>query len=283
MTLHIEKASGIGFCFGVKRAIEILENAAGEYGTVETLGAAVHNQPVLRRLAEIGVTIADSVDSIKGNRVALGAHGVSPEIEAKLRERHIDTIDTTCPFVHRAQIAAQGLARDGFFTVIYGDIDHVEIKGVLGWAKSQGIAALDTRFIEDFESIPRRLGILSQTTQIPEHFNAFVKSVVDTAMGKDSEIRIIDTICHDIRQRQAAALELAHRVDTMLIIGGHSSANTNHLVGLCSKVARTYLVETADEIEPSWFEDHRCIGIASGASTDEQTIDEVISKLESLT
>ena len=282
MALRIEKAAGIGFCFGVKRAINILEKVARERGGVETLRAVVHNQPVLHRLAEIGVRVAKSVDDIRGDTVAISSHGVSLQLEAEIRARHINMINTTCPFVHRAQVAARRLAESGFFTIIYGDVDHPEVKGILGWAKGKGVATLDERFIAKFDKLPRRLGVLSQTTQVPAHFTEFVKKLIDSALAKDSELRIIDTICHDIRQRQAAALKLASKVDLMLVIGGHTSANTNHLVQLCSMATKTYLVETAEEIQPSWFQSQCHIGITAGASTDEQTINEVLTRLEAL-
>jgi len=282
MALRIEKAAGIGFCFGVKRAINILEKVARERGGVETLGAVVHNQPVLQRLAEIGVRVAKSVDDIWGDTIAISSHGVSLQLEEEIRARRIDIINTTCPFVHRAQVAARRLAESGFFTIIYGDVDHPEVKGILGWAKGKGVATLDERFIARFDNLPRRLGVLSQTTQIPAHFTEFVKKLIDSALAKDSELRIIDTICHDIRQRQAAALKLASRVDLMLVIGGHTSANTHHLVELCSTATKTYLVETAEEIQPSWLQGQCHIGVTAGASTDEQTIDEVSARLEAL-
>ena len=282
MILRIEKASGIGFCFGVKRAINILEKVARERGGVETLGAVVHNQPVLQRLAEIGVRVAKSVDDIRGDTVAISSHGVSSQLEEEIKARHIDIINTTCPFVRRAQVAARRLAESGFFTIIYGDADHPEVKGILGWAKGKGVAMIDERFIARFGNLPRRLGVLSQTTQIPAHFTEFVKKFIDSALAKDSELRIIDTICHDIRQRQAAALELAGRVDLMLVIGGHTSANTHHLVELCSMATKTYLVETAEEIQLAWLQGQCHIGITAGASTDEQTINEVLARLKAL-
>jgi len=280
--MRIEKAGEIGLCFGVRRTINILERVAGERGRVETLGAAVHNQQVLQRLAGIGVRQARGVDDIQGNVVVIGAHGVSPEVEAKIRGQHIDVINTTCPFVHRAQIAARRLAESGFFVIIYGDADHPEVKGVLGWAKNRGVATLDERFIAKFDNLPRRLGVLCQTTQIPAHFTQFVKRLIDSTLAKDSELRIIDTICHDIRKRQAATLDLANRVDLMLVIGGHNSANTDCLAQLCSMATKTYLVETAEEIQPSWLQGQRHIGITAGASTAIETINEVLMKLEAV-
>ncbi len=280
--MKIEKTREIGFCFGVKRAIDILERVSRERGGVETLGAVVHNQQVLQRLAEIGVRVAQGVGDIRGDAVAISSHGVAPSVEEEIRARHIDIVDTTCPFVHRLQTAARRLAENGFFVIIYGDADHTEVKGVLGWADGRGLATLDEKVIAKLDSLPRRLGILSQTTQIPAHFTEFVKRLIDSAFTKDSELRIIDTICHDIRKRQAVALELANRVDLMLVIGGHGSANTNRLAELCSTATETYLVETAEEIKPSWFQGKRHIGITSGASTAEQTIDGILARLEAL-
>ena len=280
--MRIEKAAGIGFCFGVRRAINILERVTRERGGVETLGAVVHNQQVLQRLAEIGVRIASGVDDIQGNTVAIGSHGVSPQLEEEIRARHIDIINTTCPFVHRAQITARRLAGSGFFVVIYGDVDHPEVKGILGWAEGRGAVTLDERFITGLDNLPRRLGVLSQTTQIPACFTQFVKGLIDCALAKDSELRIIDTICHDIRKRQAAALGLANRAGLMLVIGGHNSANTNCLARLCSTVTETYLVETAGEIQPSWLQGRCHIGVTSGASTAIETINEVMTRLEAM-
>jgi 4-hydroxy-3-methylbut-2-enyl diphosphate reductase len=280
--VKIEKTEEVGFCFGVKRAIDMLEKVVAERGEVETLGEVVHNQQVLQRLAEIGVRVAKSVEDIKGDMVAISSHGVTPEVEEQLKARHIGIIDTTCPFVNRLQNAARKLAESGFFIVIYGSADHTEVKGVLGWAEGKGLATLDEKDIFKLDPLPRRLGVLSQTTQIPAHFVGFVQKLIDGAFGRDSEIRIIDTICHDIRRRQAQALELAGRVDLMLVIGGKGSANTNRLVELCEAVTETHLIETAAEIDPSWFEGKRTIGVTSGASTAQTTIDEVLARLDSL-
>ncbi len=279
---EIEKASKTGFCFGVKRAINLLERVAHERGGVETLGAVVHNQQVLQRLLDIGVRVVRDVDDIEGDTVVTSSHGVSPDLEDRIRARHVDVISTTCPFVQRAQVAARRLAESGFFVIVYGDAEHPEVKGILGWAKGQGLATLDEKPITTLDPLPRRLGILSQTTQIPAYFIEFVKKIIDSALTKDSEIRIIDTICHDIRERQAAALELARRADLMLVVGGRSSANTNRLAELCSQVTETHLIETAVEVRPSWIQGKRLIGVTAGASTAEQTVTEVLRRLEDM-
>ena len=280
--MKIEKTREIGFCYGVKRAINILEKVARERGGVETLGAVVHNQQVLQRLAEIGVRVVRGIDEIQGDTVAISSHGVSPQMEEEIRARHINIIDTTCPFVHRVQIAARRLAKTGFFVIIYGDADHTEVRSVLGWAEGRGVATLDEKVIAKLDPLPRRLGVLSQTTQIPAHFTEFVKRLIDCTFTRDSELRVIDTICHDIRRRQAEALDLAGSVDLMLVIGGHGSANTNRLAELCSKATETHLIETAEEIQPYWFQGKHRIGVTSGASTPEQTMDEVFARLEGL-
>ena len=280
--MRIEKAANIGFCFGVKRAVDIVERTARERDGVATLGAVVHNQQVLKRLEELGVKVIKNVDDIHDNTVVISTHGVSPQLVEEIRARHIEIIDTTCPFVRRAQVAAQRLAESDFFVVIYGDANHAEVKGVLGWAKDRGIATLDEKSIANLDSLPRRLGVLSQTTQIPAQFTDFVKKLIDSAYVKDSELRIIDTICHDIRQRQTQAIKLAGEVNLMLVIGSHDSANTTHLAQLCSMSTRTYLIETAEDIQPSWLQSQHHLGITAGASTDEQTINEVWMKLEAM-
>jgi 4-hydroxy-3-methylbut-2-enyl diphosphate reductase len=282
MDVKIEKAAGTGFCFGVKRAITILEKTAKERGCVETLGAPVHNQEVLHKLAEAGVTVAESVSEVKGDAVAIGAHGVGPEVEAEIRARNITVIDTTCRFVHRAQIVARRLSDSGFFVVVYGDTNHPEVKGILAWAGGKGIATREVKDVAALNPLPRRIGVLSQTTGIPASFINFVKGLLDSAFTKDSELHIVDTICHDIRGRQTSAQKLAQNVDLMFVVGDRTSANTHRLAELCSKSAKTHLIETADDIKRSWVKGHCHIGVTGGASTAEETIDEVVKRLEKL-
>ncbi len=278
-SLRIQQADKTGFCFGVRRAIDILEKVARERGGVETLGAVVHNEQVLERLAGLGVKVVRDVDSVRGDTVVTSSHGISPEIEGKIKDRHLEVVSTTCPFVHRAQVAARRLAEAGFLVVIYGDAEHPEVKGILGWTRGRGIAAIDEGFLSCLEKIPRRIGILSQTTQVPDRFTEFAKKVLGAGFARDSEFRIIDTICHDIRERQAAALRLARQVDLMLVVGGHHSANTNRLAELCGAITETHLVQTAADIRPSWLVGKERIGVTAGASTDERTVDEVLRAL----
>jgi 4-hydroxy-3-methylbut-2-enyl diphosphate reductase len=279
----IEKAGKTGFCFGVKRAINTLEKVARERGGVETLGAVVHNQQVLQKLADIGVKVVSNIEDIRGDAVVTSSHGVSPDLEEKIRARHSEIISTTCGNVKRAQAAAQKLAESDFFVIVYGDAGHPEVKGILGWVKGKGLATTDEKAVAALDPLPRKLGILSQTTQVPAHFAEFVKKIIDLALTKNSEIHVIDTICNDLRERQAAALELAHRADLILVVGGRSSANTNRIAELCAKVTETHLIETAADIQPAWLKGKKHIGVTSGASTAEETVDEVMHQLAKLT
>jgi len=280
MSLKIRKAEGIGFCFGVRRAIDMLENSVAEKGDIETLGAVVHNDQVLQRLAEKGITVADSLDNMKGDIIAISSHGVGPQVINDINALGKEIIDTTCPFVYRAQTAARKLSESGFYVVIYGDANHREVEGLLGWVEGKGIAALDMKFLKEFDKIPRRIGVISQTTQIQSRFNGFAKKLIDNAFSKDSELHIMDTICHDSRRRQESTYKLAKTVDLMLVVGSRSSANTRHLAELCSKITKTYHIESAGEIRNSWLDNVSQVGVTSGASTAEETIKEVISALE---
>ncbi len=278
--MKIEKVPEIGFCFGVKRAIEMLEKAAREKGKIDTLGALVHNEEVLRELNDRGVSVVDSIDQIKNRVAAISAHGVSPQVETELREKAKEVIDTTCPSVRAAQKAAARLAKAGFFVVIFGEAKHPEVKGILGYTGEKGLATLDTGPLEAMKELPLRIGILSQTTQIPENFVRFIKDVLDIALFYQSEILIVDTICQGVRKRQSGSLDLAKKVDLMLVIGGRSSANSRRLLELCSGVTEAHLIGNAREIDPGWLKGKKRIGVTSGTSTSEQTIEECISKLE---
>jgi 4-hydroxy-3-methylbut-2-enyl diphosphate reductase len=282
-SIKIEKAAGTGFCFGVRRAITALEEAAKERGSIETLGAVVHNRQVLQRLAGLGVNVAGAIDDVKGSTIAIGAHGVGPEVAAEIRKRDLKIIDTTCRFVHRAQSVAQRLSKSGFFVVVYGDVNHPEVKGILAWAGGNGIATLNAQKIAELKPLPGHIGVLAQTTQIPANFNEFIKNLINITLHRDSELHIVDTICHDIRRRQESAQKLANKVDLMFVVGDHTSANTNRLAELCNRLTKTYLIETAAEIQPEWLKGHWHIGITGGASTAEETITEVQTKLEKLT
>ena len=283
MPVNIKKAADLGFCTGVRHAINIATKAARERGGLETLGALVHNQGVVQKLGVLGITTVDDLSLVQGNVVVISAHGASPATSEAIKQRGLSAIDTTCAFVKRAQSAAKNLVADGFYVTVFGDVNHPEVKGILGWANGHGLATLDAQDLGKLTKIPRRLGLLSQTTQIPSDFSRFTKDVLDLAFTKDAEIHIIDTICHETRSRQAETLSLARDSDLVLVIGGRNSANTKRLYELCATVADTRWVEAAAEINPSWLDGKNNIGITAGTSTDDETIDEVAARVATIT
>ncbi len=277
--MKIEKAAEIGFCTGVKRAINILERAAVERGPIKTLGPIVHNQQVVERLAKFGVKVAESLDQLEGNTVAISSHGVSPQVVEQIKDRGLQIVDTTCPFVRRTQVAARRLAGAGFFVIVFGEESHPEVQGILGHAKGKGLATLE---LPKFDKPPQRIGILSQTTQSLSGFVHFISSFAQSYLALTSELRVVNTICDATRRRQQAALELAERVDLMLVVGSRSSANTQRLAEICSAVVETHHIELAKEIDPLWLRNHRpqYIGVTAGASTPEEAIEEAMALLK---
>ncbi len=277
--MEIIKADDIGFCTGVKRAIDIIEKAGHELGSMQTLGPVVHNQQVVDKLAASGVVAIDSLDQASGHTIAVSSHGVSPQLLQEARSRGLRIIDTTCPFVRRAQLAAQKLAGEGYSVIVFGETSHPEVQGVLGYAGNNGLATVE---IPEFAGIPKQVGLLSQTTQSFPGFLKFVSTFIDRYLETIPEIRVINTICNATRRHQQSAIELSKQVDLMLVVGSHHSANTRRLAEICSTLVPTYHIETADEIDASWWQSlsSQRIGITAGASTPDDTIAEVISCLK---
>jgi 4-hydroxy-3-methylbut-2-enyl diphosphate reductase len=281
--MKIEKAEKLGLCFGVRRAIRLLEEAAHKYEEeIETLGPLAHNRLLVQALAELGVKSIDCPDQAAGRILAITTHGVSPSVLTEIKTRHVQIIDTTCPIVRKAQEAARELANTGFDIFIFGDAKHSEVKGLLGWAGDQGVAALDVDDIHRSGKSPSRLGIISQTTQIQSDFLKFTGQLVDMFGPKIDEMRLVNTLCRVTQGQQEAALAVARKSQLMIVIGGGNSANVKHLVEICSSSVETHLVETADEVEASWFVDKNHIGITAGASTPDEVVEEFIDKLRSL-
>ena len=285
--MEIEKAPGLGLCSGVKRAVKLLKEASGKYGKVETLGPVAHNQQLIETLAEMGINVIDELEQVQGELVAITTHGASPEVLSKIKARHLDIIDTTCPIVRRAQNAAKKLSEAGFEVIVFGEPEHSEVKGLLGWSGDKAIATLRVEEIK----IPRRspdpslcsgLGIISQTTQNQSTFTEFTKQVLASFVSKVKEMHIINTLCQETQKRQEAAVKLAQRNHIMIVVGGHNSANSKRLAEACSSIVETHLVEKAHEVDSSWFKDKHYIGITAGASTPNEAIQELITKLASL-
>ena len=279
--MRIKKANALGFCFGVKRAIEVVEKGTEEYGPIDSLGSVVHNLVVVDKLSGKGVTVVQSLDEVDSGTIAVTAHGRGPEIVQQAAERGLKLIDTTCPIVRKAQKAAQSLCDDGFQVIIYGEEAHPEVRGVLSWTEGKGIAILDPGAVVE---IPRRkVALLSQTTKSEESFAAFVAGFVAHNIGRINELRIINSTCPETDERYHAARELAVECDLIIVVGGRNSANTRKLAQTCGETGvETRHIETAAELESAWLMDKDVVGVTAGASTPDESIDEVVTRLEAL-
>ncbi len=280
--MKIEKAKKLGLCFGVRRAIKLLTQAANKYGEIETLGPLAHNRLLVEALANLGVKPINHLDQAQGKILAITTHGASPMVLSEIRAHHIHIIDTTCPIVHKAQDAAEKLAEAGFDIIIFGDANHSEVKGLLGWTGDKGIASLDIRQIFSSGKTPSRLGIISQTTQIQSAFIEFTRELIDVVGPRIEEVRIVNTLCKITQGQQEAAIRLARSSQLMIVIGGSNSANARHLVEICSPLVETHLVESADEVNTSWLVGKKHVGITAGASTPNEAVEELINRLRSL-
>ncbi len=279
--MRILKAEETGFCFGVKRALKSLEEAARKYGEAETLGPVVHNQQVVDQFARLGVRVVSHTEEVTAGVAVIPSHGLPPGAAEKLRERGLTIVDTTCPNVHRTQMAARRLAEDDFWLVVFGDPAHPEVKGILGWANDQGEATLDSRDIARRTDFPRRVGVLSQSTRNESDFTRFVNDLATVLLPRVQEMSILNTLCNVTRKRQAAALELARQVDLMMVVGGRNSANTRILAEICSSAGTpTHHIETAGEIRDEWLAGRESVGVTSGTSIPDNVIDEVMLELK---
>jgi len=280
--MKIETAEKLGLCFGIRRAIELLKKATNKYGEIETLGPLAHNRLLVEALANLGVKPITHLDQAQGKILAITTHGTSPAVLSEIRARHTHIIDTTCPIVRNAQNAAKELAEAGLDVFIFGDANHSEVKGLLGWTGDKGIAAFDMNQIYSLGKSPSRLGIISQTTQTQSAFLEFARQLIGVVGPKIEEMRLVNTLCKITQRQQEAATRLAHRSQLMIVIGGSDSANTRHLVEICSSLVETHLVETADEVDTSWFVGKHHVGITAGASTPDEAVEGLIDKLRSL-
>ncbi|MCH7697466.1 MAG: 4-hydroxy-3-methylbut-2-enyl diphosphate reductase [Chloroflexi bacterium] len=282
--MEILLASEMGFCFGVRRAVDLMEEATDETGQIVSLGSVVHNPQVMSQLKERGLDIIASLEDVSDRPVAITAHGVSQAVVQELESKGVPVLDTTCPIVTRSQQWAKRLTEEGFAVVVFGDPNHKETRGVLGWAEGNAYA-IPT--IEDIASLPdelpSRIGVLSQTTETEAHFAEFVRALLEQRMDRISELRVINTLCNATTSQQAAARELAHQVGVMIVIGGSESANTRHLAEVAREEGTTaYQVETADDIQPEWLEGQEKAGVTAGASTPDSAIDAVVARLREL-
>ena len=279
--MEILLAKDMGFCWGVRRAIDIMEKAADERGEIISLGPIVHNPQVVRELEGRGVRTAGDLSDGDSLPVAITAHGVGPDVLEDARSRGNEVIDTTCPIVTRSQRWAKKMAEGGFTLVIFGDPDHREVKGVLAWAGANAIAIKDGDPLP--AELPSRLAVISQTTQSPERFAGFVSQLMREHVGRISELRVINTLCDVTSSQQAAARELAQEVDLVLVVGGRSSANTRHLLDVCKEEGTlAYHVEGPDELQAEWLNGCNSVGVTAGASTPDSAVESVVRQVQRL-
>ena len=283
--MRIHRARDMGFCFGVRRAVDMMQEAASEGRRVTTLGQVVHNPQVVAQLEETGIAVNESrtVKGVDTSTVAITAHGVGETVVRDIEERGFDVIDTTCQFVARSQRAARNLAERGFTVIIFGDPTHPEVKGVLGWCRGRGLVIPDESLDGLPDYLPSKIGVISQTTHTPERFAQFVANLMAKRVDQITEIRVVNVLCNATTSQQAATRDLAEEVDLMIVVGGHNSANTRHLADLSrANGVETYHVETADELCDEWFEGHEDVGVTAGASTPDFSIDAVANRVEEI-
>ncbi len=279
--LRVELATVYGFCPGVRRAVDMVENHLKTQGPLATLGAIVHNAQVVEKLKESGAKVVHRLDEVHEGAVAITAHGAGPGVYEAIAQRGLTLVDTTCPIVKRAQEAARQLSEKGFFVLIYGEESHPEVQGLLAWTRGKGRAALKPEEIGEIPS--SHLGLISQTTKERENFWAFASAVLSRFGACLREARVLDTICPETGRRYRAVQELAQRVQALVVVGSRNSANTRRL----AEVARatglpTYHIETAEEIDPAWFAQVRAVGVTAGASTPNDAVQAVVERLQTL-
>ena len=276
--MNLVVASPTGLCFGVRRAIDKLEEALCEHGTVYSLGSPIHNPQEVERLVRLGLRLVDSAGDVpKGAVSFVRAHGVPNAELEELNARSSIMVDGTCPFVRTAQERAESLSREGYKVVILGDSNHPEVRGILGYIDGDSLVVSNADEIDDVRQ--GRLGVLSQTTQR----EASLAAVVSKLVLLTGEIKVYNTICRATIERQESIRQLAEKVDGIVVIGGRNSANTRKLVEIAESLGvPTLWIEHAGELERSWLTGKRSIGVAAGGSTPDWLINELTGKLKKL-
>jgi (E)-4-hydroxy-3-methyl-but-2-enyl pyrophosphate reductase len=266
-----------GFCFGVKKAVELTEAAAESGRPVHNLGQVVHNPKISERLGALGVKVIKDPSEAAEGIVVIRAHGVPPEMRAKIEAQGLECIDATCSLVLRAQRFTKQLADEGYKVIILGTPEHPEVVGLLGYAPEATV--VETK--EEWEKLPRmkKAGVVSQSTQPPWAFKDLVSHVSEISQ----ETKIFNTVCPVTVKRQHAASELAEQVNTIIVVGGKNSANTRELVNLAKMQGRNaYHIEHADELKSEWLLGEDRVGLIGGCSTPMDTLLEVKERAEKL-
>lgn len=275
--MKIIVAKTAGFCFGVKRAVDIaFEMAKKKQKGIYTLGPIIHNPQVIEKLREEGIAPIDDINKPGIKAIIIRTHGIPLQLMNKISEAGYKIIDATCPFVKKAQHYAKLLKEEGYQVVILGDREHPEVQGLMSYAGK------DVVVIDDKEPLPKikhNVGIVVQTTQPIEALKKLFGRVIEQA----NDVKVYNTICNSTALRLKETEEMSKRVDIMLVVGGKNSANTTQLAKLCRSLSvPTYHIETSDELNPEWFKGVKKIGITAGASTPDWIIKKVEKKIKDI-
>src|SRR5687768_13699899 len=278
--MQVLLADEYGFCFGVERAVDMVEDALEEGDTVRSLGPLIHNDQEMQRLGSHGVTtISEPIQIGRGETAVIRAHGVTPQVQKDLEEKASKVVDATCPFVTRVQKLAARAAEANRHVIVVGSPDHPEMIGVQGYAPDHAFVIRDETEVASLPRLRNPL-VVSQTT-------IKAKTFFDTAEAikshTDDEVQIINTICSATRDRQEAARALAGMVDAFYIIGGRHSSNSVKLLAVCKEhCEKSYLIETEDDIDPGDLIGLERVGVTAGASTPEWLIQRIVKHLEQI-
>ncbi len=268
-----------GACYGVERALRLVEERAAGRGSVHTLGPLIHNPLVVDRLAARGVTPVDSVEGLPaGTTVVIRSHGVAPQVVERTRELGLEVVDATCPHVKKAHDGARELAREGYQVVVVGEAGHPEVEGILARAGEGALVAGSAADL-DGARLGKRVGVVVQTTQS----QALLAEVVCALLPRVRELRVVNTVCAATVQRQEAARELAGGVDAMVVVGGKNSGNTRRLAEVCaSRCPATHHIEEPGELRAAWFAGAGRVGVTAGASTPAEQVEAVVGALRGM-
>jgi 4-hydroxy-3-methylbut-2-enyl diphosphate reductase len=269
-----------GYCFGVKRAISLLEDGLGENGgVIYSIGDVIHNPQAVEKLRSRGVIPVSSMSELKsGDTLIIRAHGVHPGIIEESRKRGIKLIDTTCPFVRRSQNYVRIMSEGGRRVIIIGDSEHPEVQGISGQTGNDSIVLRTVEEAKKLRNIARA-GVVIQTTFSREKAMDIIRVLEENI----PDLQVHVTICQATMLRRRATLELAAKVDMVLVVGGRESSNTKRLYRMClDEGIPSRFIETADEIDPSWFDGCTRVGLTTGTSTPDWIIKDVLEKLEEI-
>ena len=279
--MEVLLAEEYGFCFGVERAVEMVEDAVDEgVRPIRSLGPLIHNAQEMERLGELGVSTIDSPEEAGGDTIAvIRAHGVTPQVQRELEGRAAKVIDATCPFVTRVQHLAERAAKQGRDVVVAGNPDHPEMIGVVGYAPDNTYVVRDAGEVDGLPALRAPL-VVSQTTI---KLKTFLEVAEAVRAKSDTEPEIVNTICSATRDRQDAARGLAGQVEAFYVIGGRHSSNSVKLLAVClEQCKKSFLIETPAEINPQDLAGVERVGLTAGASTPNWLIEQVVDRLKEI-